>query len=100
EKISELEQIMQQSEREEQKRIQNLREQKIKAIQQANELMEQRSSEVALPSTSAVAQGTTTSSPLDRSPEIIVKEFYKWYIHSVSHQIDPFKTDKATLKKF
>jgi hypothetical protein len=55
---------------------------------------------VALFSTSAAAQGTPASSSTDRSPEIVVKEFYKWYIHSVSHQIDPFKTDKPTLKKF
>lgn len=55
---------------------------------------------VALCSTSAAAQRRTTSSALDRSPEIVVKEFYKWYIHSVSHQIDPFKAGKTTLKKY
>ncbi len=55
---------------------------------------------VALFSTSAGAQLKAASSSIDRSPEIVVKEFYKWYIHSVSHKIDPFKTDKPTLKKF
>ena len=54
----------------------------------------------ALFSTSASAQLKAASSSMDRSPEIVVKEFYKWYIHSVSHNIDPFKTDKPTLKKF
>ena len=51
-------------------------------------------------STSAATQLKAASSSMDRSPEIVVKEFYKWYIHSVSHKIDPFKTDKPTLKKF
>jgi len=55
---------------------------------------------VALFSTSVAAQLTAESSPTDRSPEIVVKEFYTWYIHSVAHNIDPFKTDKLTLKKF
>src|SRR6266487_3182467 len=55
---------------------------------------------VALFSMSAGTQLRVASSPMDQSPEIVVKEFYKWYIHSVSHNIDPFKTDKPTLKKF
>jgi hypothetical protein len=55
---------------------------------------------VALFITSAAAQGTPASSSTERSPEIVVNEFYKWYIHSVSHNIDPLKTDKPTLRKF
>ena len=51
-------------------------------------------------STSAATQLKAAPSSMDQSPEIVVKEFYKWYIHSVSHKIDPFKTDKPTLKKF
>ena len=54
----------------------------------------------ALFSTSAATHLKAASSSMDQSPEIVVKEFYKWYIHSVSHKIDPFKTDKPTLKKF
>ena len=37
---------------------------------------------------------------MDRPPELVVEEFYKWYIHSVSHQIDPFKAGKTTLQKY
>jgi len=33
-------------------------------------------------------------------PNAVVEEFYKWYIHSVSHQIDPFKAGKPTLQKY
>jgi hypothetical protein len=33
-------------------------------------------------------------------PNVVVEEFYKWYIHSVSHQIDPFKAGKTTLQKY
>jgi hypothetical protein len=55
---------------------------------------------VALCSASAAAQHSTASTPAVRSPEIVLKEFYKWYIHAGSHDIDPFKTDKATLKKY
>jgi Protein of unknown function (DUF3828) len=55
---------------------------------------------IALFSTSEAAQRTTASSPVARSPEVVLKEFYKWYIHSVSHQIDPLKAGKATLRKY
>jgi len=55
---------------------------------------------VALCSTSVRAQHPTASTPAVRSPEIVLKEFYKWYIHAGSHDIDPFKKDRATLKKY
>jgi len=55
---------------------------------------------VALCSTSVVAQRPTASSPPGHSPEVVVTEFYKWYIHSVSHNVDPFKSGKTSLKKF
>ena len=55
---------------------------------------------IALLSTSAAAQRTTESSPVARPPEVVLKEFYKWYIHAVSHQIDPLKAGKATLRKY
>ena len=54
---------------------------------------------VALCSMSA-AQHSTARTPAVRSPEIVLKEFYKWYIHAGSHDIDPFKKDKATLRKY
>ena len=55
---------------------------------------------VALFSTSAATQLKAASSSSDRSPEIVVEEFYRWYIHSVSHQIDPFNAGKTTLQKY
>lgn len=55
---------------------------------------------VALVSTSVGAQRPTASTPAVRSPEIVLKEFYKWYIIAGSHDIDPLKADKATLKKY
>src|SRR5712692_2521771 len=55
---------------------------------------------VALCSTSTGAQHSTESKPAVRSPEIVLKEFYKWYIHAGSHDIDPLKKDKATLMKY
>src|SRR6266496_1389291 len=55
---------------------------------------------VALCSTSVGAQHSVASTPAVRSPEVVLKEFYKWYIHAGSRDIDPFKTDKATLKKY
>src|SRR6202171_6460197 len=54
----------------------------------------------ALCSTLVRAQGISASSPGARSPDIVVKEFYEWYIHSVSHHTDPFKAGKTTLKKY
>jgi len=51
-------------------------------------------------STSVGAPGTSASSAEAGSPELVVKEFYKWYIHSESHKIDPFKAGKITLKKY
>ena len=55
---------------------------------------------VALCSASVGAQDISTSSPGAKSPDIVVKEFYEWYIHSASHHIDPFKAGKTTLKKY
>jgi Protein of unknown function (DUF3828) len=51
-------------------------------------------------STSGAAQHGTASSAANRSPEVVLKEFYKWYIHSLSHNVDPLKAGKATLKKY
>jgi hypothetical protein len=47
-----------------------------------------------------VAQRTTRPSAAVRSPEVVLREFYKWYIHAGSHDIDPLKTDKATFRKY
>ena|SRR2546421_10787751 len=54
----------------------------------------------ALSGTSAAAQLTAESSPVARSPEVVLKEFYKWYIRAASRQIDPLKAGKATLMKY
>ena len=37
---------------------------------------------------------------MERSPEIVLREFYKWYIHSISRNVDPLKAGKATLKNY
>jgi hypothetical protein len=59
---------------------------------------------VALCSTSVAAQRTTAPSSAVRSPEVVIKEFYKWYIHDVNGQgsNSPWKTTKgrAILKKY
>jgi hypothetical protein len=55
---------------------------------------------VAIFSASAATQCTTASSAVGTSPNAVVEEFYKWYIHSVSHQIDPFRAGKPTLQKY
>jgi len=55
---------------------------------------------VALLSTSGATSLKAAPSSIDQSPEIAVKRFYKWYIHSVSHQIDPLKSGKPTLQSY
>lgn len=55
---------------------------------------------VAIFSASAATQCTTASSAVGAPPNAVVEEFYKWYIHSVSHQIDPFRAGKPTLQKY
>jgi Protein of unknown function (DUF3828) len=55
---------------------------------------------VALFSTPAAAQRATGEDSVERPPEVVLKEFYRWYIHSVSRQIDPLKAGKATLRKY
>ena len=42
----------------------------------------------------------TTASSVATPPNVVVEDFYKWYIHSVSHKIDPFKAGKPTLQKY
>ncbi|HAF21863.1 MAG TPA: hypothetical protein DCK93_02950 [Blastocatellia bacterium] len=55
---------------------------------------------VAILSALPATQCTTASSVVGTPPNVVVEEFYKWYIHSVSHQIDPFKAGKTTLQKY
>jgi Protein of unknown function (DUF3828) len=58
---------------------------------------------VALCSTSVGAQHPTASTTAARSPEIVLKEFYKWYIYSINHYkkaTAPFEGGMATLKKY
>ena len=58
---------------------------------------------VAVLSTSVAAQRTTAPSPVLRSPEVVLKEFYKWYIYATNHykeSTDPYKAGKTTLKKY
>lgn len=56
---------------------------------------------VALCSTSVAAQHSTASAPAVRSPEIVLKEFYTWYIHVNFHETDPFKGKaRVTLQKY
>jgi hypothetical protein len=56
---------------------------------------------VVLSGAPVAAQRTTaSSSAVARSPEVVLREFYKWYIHALSHDVDPLKADKATLRKY
>jgi hypothetical protein len=55
---------------------------------------------VTIFSTPVVARRATKSSPEVSAPGIVIEEFYKWYIHSVTHQVDPLKAGNATLKKY
>ena len=50
--------------------------------------------------TSLAAGRTNASSSVAGAPDAVVREFYQWYIHSVSHQVDPLKAGKTTLKKY
>ena len=57
---------------------------------------------IALCSTSA-AQHSTARTPAVRSPEIVLKEFYKWYIDSIQHYkkaTNPYEGGKVRLKKY
>lgn len=47
-----------------------------------------------------VTQCAATSSPESNRPQVVIEEFYRWYIHSVSHQIVPLKAGKPTLRKY
>lgn len=46
-------------------------------------------------------QSTGASSQATQPPpEIVIKGFYRWYIHSINQSIDPFKKGRATLRKY
>ena len=58
---------------------------------------------VALCSTSVAAQHSIASTPTARSPEILLKEFYKWYIDSINHYkkaTNPYEGGRARLKRY
>jgi hypothetical protein len=54
---------------------------------------------VASCSTSVSAQHSTASTAAVRSPEIVLKEFYKWYIDSIRHS-RTHEPGSALLKKY
>jgi len=56
-----------------------------------------------LSGTSITAKNPTASTPPARSPEIVIKEFYKWYIYSINHYkkaTNPYEGGKVILKKY
>ena len=55
---------------------------------------------VVLFSTPVAAQRTNAPSPLVQSPEIVLREFYKWYIHTLGRNVNPLKAGKATMRKY
>jgi hypothetical protein len=58
---------------------------------------------VAVLGTSAAAQHQAAPTRAVRSREIVLKEFYKWYIHSINRYqkaTAPFEGAMATLKKY
>jgi Protein of unknown function (DUF3828) len=56
---------------------------------------------VVLCGISVVAQRRTATPPVARSPEIVLKEFYTWYVHVSFRETDPFKGKaRVTLKKY
>lgn len=58
---------------------------------------------VALASTPVAAKRTKVSTPAARSPEVVLKEFYKWYIFATNNYkktTDPYEGGRATLRKY
>lgn len=55
---------------------------------------------VALTGVSVNAQRASAPAQVAQTPGAVIKSFYRWYIHSVSHGPDPFKGGRATLKKY
>lgn len=47
-----------------------------------------------------VARRATKSSQEVSPPVAVIEEFYKWYIHTLTHHVDPLKAGKPTLKKY
>ncbi|MDQ6785897.1 MAG: YbjP/YqhG family protein [Acidobacteriota bacterium] len=43
--------------------------------------------------------GNSASAQTAQTPEAVVRDFYNWYIHSISHNISS-KKDKTTMKKY
>jgi hypothetical protein len=55
---------------------------------------------VTIFSAPVAARRATTSSPEVSPPGVVIEEFYKWYIHSVAHRVDPLKAGRPTLKRY
>jgi hypothetical protein len=56
---------------------------------------------VALKPTQSNRNGAATSKRQEAvSPEAVVRAFYKWYVHSLNHKIDPYQRQRATLRKY
>jgi hypothetical protein len=46
------------------------------------------------------AQRASSLQKAVQPPEVVIKGFYEWYIRSISQNIDPFKKDRGTLRKY
>ena len=46
------------------------------------------------------AQSPGGSAQAVAPPEVVIKEFYRWYVRSISRGQDPFKQGRPTLRKY
>jgi hypothetical protein len=58
------------------------------------------SAAIFLPKSPVIAQQANVQIPMAESPELVLREFYKWYIHTLRRNVDPLKSGKVTMRKY
>jgi Protein of unknown function (DUF3828) len=49
---------------------------------------------------SSVMAFAQAAGPAPGSPEAVIQSFYKWYVHSLNQNSDPFEKQRPTLRKY
>lgn len=54
----------------------------------------------ATQNTNSAAQPAASPSPAAQSPDVVVREFYQWYLRALKRNEDPFRQGQATMRRY
>jgi hypothetical protein len=49
---------------------------------------------------SATASFAQAAAPAPGSPEAVIRSFYKWYVHALNQNLDPFAKQRTAMRRY